>query len=85
MPMQVGDGENGCKLGLNDEEHAEWKPMENGSPKLANDPRKTQRRFLDPRKRCAKFIEEFCPETLALAVVPRCRFEGIEFGLRPNL
>ncbi len=59
--------------------------MENGSPKLPKDERKTQRSFLDPRKRCAKFNEEFRPEALPLAVVPRCRFEGIDFCLRPNL
>ncbi|MBI4220378.1 MAG: hypothetical protein HY682_09565 [Chloroflexi bacterium] len=58
---------------------------ENGSPKLAKDSRKTPWSFLDPGKRCAKFVEKFCPEAPALTVVPRCRFEGIPFSLRPNL
>lgn len=83
--MQVRDGQNCCKLRLHDEEHAERKPVENSSPKLVEDDRKTQRLFLDPGKRCAKFSEEFRPEGLPFAVVPRCRFEGIEFCLRPNL
>src|SRR5438034_10194001 len=39
----------------------------------------------DPRKGCAKFSEEFRPEALPLAVVPRCCFEGIELRLGPNL
>jgi hypothetical protein len=59
--------------------------VENGPPKLAKDERKTQRPFLDPRKRCAKFSEEFRPEALPLAVVPGSCFEGIEFCLRPNV
>ena len=83
--MQVRDGQNCCDLGLHDEEHTERKPMENGSSKIPKDERKTQRSFLDPYKRGAKFREEFHPETIPLTVVPRCRFEGIEFCLRPNL
>ena len=83
--MQMCDGENCCELFLHDEEHAERKPVENGSPKLPKDERKAQGPFLDPRKRCAKFNEEVRPEALPFAVVPRCRFEGIEFCLRPNL
>lgn len=59
--------------------------MENGSPKIPKDERKSQRSFLDPRKRCAKFNEEFRPEALPLAVVPRSRFEGIDLCLRSNL
>ena len=85
MPMQVRDGQNCCDLGLQDEEHAERKPVENGSAKLPKDKRKPQRSFLDPCKGGAKFRKEFRPEALPLAVVPRCCFEGIEFCLRPNL
>lgn len=83
--MQVCDGENCCDLGLHDEEHAEWEPVENCSPELPEDERKTQRSFLDPCQRCVKFNEEFRPEALAPAVVPRRCFEGIEFSLGPNL
>ena len=83
--MQVRDGESCCDLGLPDEEHAERKPVDDRSPQVPKDERKTQRPFLDPRKRCAKFNQEFRPEALPLAFVPRCRFERVELCLRPNL
>ncbi len=85
MPMEVHDGQNRCNLGLHEEEHAERKPVENGSPKLPKDDWKMGRPFFDPRKRCAKFTKEFRPEAVLLSVVPRCRFEGIEFCLGSNL
>jgi hypothetical protein len=85
MPMQMGDGEHCRNLGLDDKEHAEWKPVEDGPPKFAKDPRKAQQSVLDPHKRCPKLGEEFGPETLTLALIPRCRFERIEFCLRPNV
>jgi hypothetical protein len=59
--------------------------MENGSPKLQEDNRKTQRSFLDPSERSAEFNEEFRPEAIPLAVVPRRCLEGIDLGLRANL
>ena len=84
MPMKMCDRQNRCDLGLHDEERAKWKPVENGSPKLLKDERKAQRPFFDPRKRCPKFNEEFRPEALPFALVPRCRCEGIELCFRPN-
>lgn len=36
-------------------------------------------------KRRAKFDEKYRPEALAFAVVPGCRFEGIDLCLRRNL
>ena len=83
--MQMRDCENGGTLGLHNEEHAERKPVKNGPPALPKDDRKTQRSFLDPRKRCTKFSEEFHPEAFPFTVVPRSRLEGIKFCLRPNL
>jgi hypothetical protein len=85
MPMQMRDGENCGKVGLYEEEHAERKPVEDRPSKLAKDDRETQRAVFDPCKGCAKFSNEFRPKTLPLALVPGCRFEGIEFCLRPNV
>jgi hypothetical protein len=85
MPMQMRDRENGGTLGLHDEEQAERKPVENGSPTLPKDDRKTRRSFLDPRERRTKFSEEFHPEAFPFTVVPRSRLESIKFSLRPNL
>ena len=85
MATEVRNGENRGALGLYDEEHAERKPVENRSPKFSKDEWKTRRSFLDPRKRGAKFNQEFRPEAFPLTVVPRGRFEDIEFCLRPNV
>lgn len=59
--------------------------MENGSPELPKDNRKTLWPFLDSRKCRAKFTEQFHPEAGPLAVVPGGRFERFEFRLRPDL
>jgi hypothetical protein len=84
MPMQMSDGQNRCDLSLHDEEHPERKPVDNGPPKLLKNEWKKQRTFLDSPECCPKFNEEFRPKSLSLTVVPWCRFQCIEFCLRPN-
>jgi hypothetical protein len=47
MPTQVRDGENDGAFGVNDEEHTEAKPMEDGAPDLAKDGWEAQGTLVD--------------------------------------
>jgi hypothetical protein len=83
--MEMRNRQDRREISLNDEKHAEWKPVEDGPPVLAKHPRKAQRAFFDSREGCAKFDEECRSEAVPLTVVPSRRLEEIEFRFRPNV
>ena len=85
MAMQVRDRQDCCDIGVHDEEHAKREAPKNGTATFAEDERIMPRAFFDSCERGAKFGQELQTQAIAFAVIPRGRFKGIEFCLRPNV
>jgi hypothetical protein len=84
MPAEMRDGDHGRALGLENEEHAKRKPPENGPADVPKDDWKANGPFFYPQERGAKFAQELVGKPSSVTVVPRRRFKGIKFCLRPN-
>ena len=72
-------------MGFHNEEHSKRETPQNGPTKFVEDERILLRAFFNPCERGAKFSQELQSQAIAFAVIPRCRFKGIEFCLRPNV
>ena len=84
MPAKVRDSQNDRAIGFDDEEHAEWKSMEDGTPDLTKDDGEALGPFVNSRKGRPQFVEEFRPEVCPFAFVPRSCVERVELCLWPN-
>ena len=85
MTMQVRYRQDCCDIGFHDEEHSKWEAPQNGPSKFVEDERIVLWAFFNSCQRGAKFSQELQAQAIAFAVIPRCRFKGIEFCLGPNV
>ena len=85
MTMQVRYRQNCRDIGFHNEEHSKREAPQNGSAKFVEDEWIALWAFFNSCERGAKFSQELQSQAIAFAVIPRCRFKGIEFCLRPNV
>ena len=83
--MQVRYHQDCRHVGFHNEEHSKREAAQNGSAKFVKDEWIVLWAFFDSRERGTKLRQELQSKAKAFPVVPRCRFKGIEFCLRPNV
>ena len=84
MAVEVDDGKDRGHVALEDEEHAEGKPVENGAPDVREDQGELQRPAFDTLERRAYLAQESKPEIGLFAFIPSASLLSVEFGFRPN-
>src|SRR5262249_755931 len=82
---EVHDGHHGGEFGVQHEEHAKGKPMDNGTPKCLPDNRKLQRSFLDADERRSNSLHEIVAEAVPFSLIPEHRLSYVQFRFRPDL
>jgi hypothetical protein len=80
MPMQVHDSDHRGNVGVDNKEDAVGKTVNDGPAAIMRDKREALRPLFDAGERCLECADEFRPESCALALIPRGRFERIELG-----
>ena len=84
MAVEVGNGEDRGHLALENEEHAEGKPVENCAPDVRENQGTLQRPVFDTLKRRAHLVQELKAEVRLFAFIPSASLLSVEFSLRPN-